>query len=144
MKYGRREKKYSLKNIADFLKIERKTLYNLSKKDFYKVEALIISEILKRENKEDLKILYNLKNCEEPNFLLENYKSESKEIQEALIFIKETKMTSQELIDYFYLKEKLADMIKITENSFCEDLQKRKDIFKDKSSLFLNFEKTLK
>ena len=65
IKMGRIEKKYNLTKIAEHLKIDRKELYNLSKKNFYLSEVKILSVIFLYEDKKELeKKFTNFKNRE--------------------------------------------------------------------------------
>lgn len=129
MKTGRLEKRYSLKDIASKLKIDRKELYNISQNDFYKSEGMIISVILRTENKKELlKIFSNLQR-DSVDINLKEYNKESQEVIEALKFILKTKLSSKELIEYFYLKDKKEILIKREIEKFNKEIIERGDIF---------------
>ena len=126
IKMGRIEKKYNLTKIAEHLKIDRKELYNLSKKNFYLSEVKILSVIFLYEDKKELeKKFTNFKNREAIKVTNVDKKYEAE-----IKFLEKTKMTTEELIRYFYLKDRREEFLKRAIVDFNKTLES--EVFSEK------------
>lgn len=118
-KFGRIEQKYSLLKISKHLKIDRKELYNLSRSNFYLSECKILSVIFSFEDKKELeKKFLNFQNREK--IKIENI---SDEYKEEIKFLEKTKIKTEELIRFLYLKQRKEEFIKRAEEDFNETLK---------------------
>ena len=126
IKMGRIEKRYNLTKIAEHLKIDRKELYNLSKKNFYLSEVKILSVIFLYEDKKELeKKFTNFKNREAIKITNVDKKYEAE-----IKFLEKTKITTKELIRYFYLKDRREEFLKRAIVDFNKTLES--EVFSEK------------